>query len=109
MEVIGILRKKGETIQVSEKFKKREFVIELNDNPKYPEIVQFQLIQDNCPILDNFNIDSKIKIEFDLKGKKWTNPEGIDKYFNNLNAWRIESPDGNSGNSENSGTDGLPF
>ena len=45
----------------------------------------------------------------DLKGKKWTNPEGIDKYFNNLDAWRIESPDGNSGNSDNSGTDGLPF
>ena len=53
MEVIGILKVKQDTVQVSEKFKKREFVIELTDNPKYPQTIQFQLVQDSCPMLDN--------------------------------------------------------
>ena len=70
MEVIGILKVKQDTVQVSEKFKKREFVIEFADNPKYPQTIQFQLVQDSCPILDQFNLDDKIRVEFDLRGRK---------------------------------------
>ena len=101
MEVIGILKVKQDTVQVSEKFKKREFVIELNDNPKYPQTIQVQLVQDTCSILDQFNLDSKLRVEFDLRGRKWTNPDGVDKYFNSLQAWKIETltPE----------PDGLPF
>ena len=77
MEVIGILKVKEETSQVSEKFKKSEFVIEL--------------VQDSCPMLDQFNLDSKLRVEFDLRGRKWTNPDGVDKYFNSLQAWKIET------------------
>ena len=91
MEVIGILKVKEETVQVSEKFKKREFVIELTDNPKYPQFINFQLVQDSCPMLDQFNLDSKLRVEFDLRGRKWTNPDGVDKYFNSLQAWKIET------------------
>jgi hypothetical protein len=101
MEVIGVLKVKEETVQVSEKFKKREFVIELTDNPKYPQTIQFQLVQDNCPILDQFNLDSKLRVEFELRGRKWTNPDGVDKYFNSLQAWKIETLTAEP--------DGLPF
>ncbi len=41
MEAIGILKVKQDTVQVSEKFKKREVVIELTDNPKYPQVITF--------------------------------------------------------------------
>lgn len=101
MEAIGILKVKQDTVQVSEKFKKREFVIELTDNPKYPQFINFQLVQDNCPILDQFNLDDKIKVEFDLRGRKWTDPNGVDKYFNSLQAWKIETL--------TTDPDGLPF
>lgn len=94
MEAIGILKVKQDTVQVSEKFKKREFVIELDegrrDNPKYPQFINFQLVQDSCPILDQFNLDDKIRVQFDLRGRKWTDPNGVDKYFNSLQAWKIE-------------------
>tara|TARA_R110002072_G_scaffold92828_3_gene206198 strand:+ start:405 stop:710 length:306 start_codon:yes stop_codon:yes gene_type:complete len=101
MEVIGILKVKEETVQVSEKFKKREFVIELTDNPKYPQFINFQLVQDSCPMLDQFNLDSKLRVEFDLRGRKWTDPNGVDKYFNSLQAWKIETL--------TTDPDGLPF
>jgi hypothetical protein len=101
MEVIGILKVKQDTVQVSEKFKKREFVIEFADNPKYPQTIQFQLVQDSCPILDQFNLDDKIRVEFELQGRKWTDPNGVDKYFNSLKAWKIEAL--------TTDPDGLPF
>tara|TARA_R100001198_G_C5037327_1_gene99899 strand:+ start:142 stop:447 length:306 start_codon:yes stop_codon:yes gene_type:complete len=90
MEVIGILKVKKDTVQVKEEFKKREFVIEFSDNPKYPQTIQFQLVQDSCQILDQFNLDDKIRVEFDLRGRKWTDPNGVDKYYNTLQAWKIE-------------------
>ena len=90
MEAIGILKVKQDTVQVSDKFKKREFVIELTDNPKYPQFINFQLVQDSCPMIDQFNLDDKIRVEFDLRGRKWTDPNGVDKYFNSLQAWKIE-------------------
>ncbi len=101
MEAKGILKVKKDTVQVKEEFKKREFVIEFADNPKYPQVINFQLVQDSCPILDQFNIDDKIRIEFDLRGRKWTDPNGVDKYFNSLQAWKIEPL--------TTDPDGLPF
>jgi|TARA_R100001460_G_scaffold28282_3_gene56690 hypothetical protein len=90
MEAIGVIKVINETVQITEKFKKREFVIEMTDNPKYPQCINFQLVQDSCSMLDQFNLNDKIMVEFELRGRKWTDPNGVDKYFNTLQAWKIE-------------------
>jgi hypothetical protein len=90
-EVIGKLVKVFDTAQVTQTFRKREFVIEFAENPQYPELIKFQLIQDKCETLDNFQVGSDIKVSFNLKGRKWTDPQGVDKYFNSLQAWRIDA------------------
>jgi len=33
--------------------------------------------------------DEELKIQFNLRGREWNGPQGI-KYFNTLEAWRIE-------------------
>ncbi len=40
IEIIGKLHTIFETKQVSERFTKREFVLELMDNPKYPQAMR---------------------------------------------------------------------
>lgn len=105
MEVNAILKKKGETIQVKDNFQKREFVVELYDNPKYPQFIEFQLVQENCGILDQFELNSKIKIDYDLRGRIWTKEDGTEKVFNTLQAWKI----GNPVDSPTENKDGLPF
>lgn len=89
MDVTGVLKVKNETQQVSEKFKKREFVITDNSS-QYPQHISFQLTQDKCSLLDNYNIGDEIKVHFNLRGREWTDPQGKVKYFNSLEAWRIE-------------------
>ena len=97
MKVNGKLIEIQETQQVSDTFKKRGFVIEYAENPQYPEYVSFELIQDRCDLLDGFQQDQNVEVSFNLKGRKWVNPEGVTKYFNTLQAWRIEATPQQSG------------
>ena len=83
-EVVGKLYKKFNTENKTEKFRAREFVIEIPDG-NYPQFIKFQLVQDRCDILDAYQEGDEIKVFFDLRGREWN-----EKFFTNLNAWRIE-------------------
>jgi hypothetical protein len=89
MDIKGKLTAVFDEQQVTASFKKREFVVEFAENPQYPELVKFEMIQDKCPQLDSFNIGQEINVAFNLKGRKWTDPQGVDKYFNTLQAWKV--------------------
>jgi single-strand DNA-binding protein len=89
MEVTGKLRAIFDTKQVSERFTKREFVLELTDG-KYPQSVLFQLTGDRCSAVDQFRVGDEVRLEFNLRGREWKSPQGDVKYFNSLDVWRIE-------------------
>ena len=90
METTGQLKKVFETQSVSEKFKKREFVLTLDATTPYPQYVAFQVTQDKCAVLDQFKVGDELKVQLNLRGREWTNPQGETKYFNTLEVWRIE-------------------
>lgn len=90
MEVTGIIKVKYDTNVVSERFKKRDFVLTVEPGSPYPQHVTFQIVQDKVNILDNFNVGDEVKVLFNLKGREWTSPQGEVKYFNTIDAWRIE-------------------
>lgn len=76
--------KKYDTESKTQSFQAREFVIEVQDG-NYPQYVKFQLTQDRCALLDNYEEGEPVKVHFDLRGREWQG-----KYFTNLNAWRLE-------------------
>ena len=90
MEVIGIIKAKFDTTVVSERFKKRDFVLTVEPGSPYPQHVSFQLVQDKVALVDNFAIGDEVKVLFNLKGREWVSPQGETKYFNTIDAWRIE-------------------
>ena len=94
IEATGKLHTIFETKQVSERFSKREFVVELADNPKYPQLVLFQLTGDRCVQLDDFAVDDDIRVEYSLRGREWRLPSGELKYFVSLDCWKIEPAGG---------------
>ena len=93
-EIEGKLHKKSDTQKVSETFRKRELVIEVDDG-KYPQFVPFELLQDRCSVLDPFNEGDLVKVSFNLRGREWNN-----RYFCSLNAWRIEKVSGSDTQAE---------
>jgi hypothetical protein len=81
------------TSAVSDKFRKREFVIEQSETRngyEFREYVKFQLTQDKCSLADQFKPGDQVKVSFNLRGRKWEK-DGNVNYFTNLEAWRIES------------------
>ena len=90
MNVTGKIIVINETQQITDSFKKRSFVLEHGDNPQYLENVEFEFNQDKCSLLDKYKVGDNVSIKFNLRGRKWTNQNGEDKYFNTLNAWFIE-------------------
>jgi len=91
MVIEGKLHAKFDTQQVSDSFTKRNFVVETIENPVYPQLITFELNKDRCGVIDKFNVGDSIEVTFNLRGREWTNPEGEKKYFNSLEAWRVNA------------------
>ena len=89
LEVEGKILEILDTQQVSERFRKREFVMEYTTNPEYPEYLKFEMVQDRCEQLDGFQVDDIVTVRFDLRGRKWTDRQGQVRYFNSLQAWQL--------------------
>jgi len=89
----GKVHKIFPTEQKTATFSAREFVIEVQEG-QYPQMVKFQLTQDKCAIMDDYNEGDQVVVDFDLRGREWN-----DKYFTNLNAWRVA----NAGEGKGSG------
>ena len=68
--------------QISEKFIKRDFVIEPS----------------------GFIPGDEIEVSYNLRGREWTNPDGVVKYFNTLECWRIDRFEINIGREQNATT-----
>lgn len=93
-EISGRLAEKFETQKVSDRFQKREFVLEIKSSGtsgyEFVDFIKFQSTQDKCSLLDQFNVDDMVKVSFNLRGRKWER-DGQVSYFTNLEAWRIEN------------------
>ena len=89
LEVTGRLHKKFATeARGATAFQTREFVLEIMDG-SYQQLIKFQLIKDACALLDKFNEQDEIKVEFNLRGREWNG-----KYLTNLNCWRMDKANG---------------
>lgn len=81
----GTIKVVKDTVQVSEKFSKQEFVVTTEET--YPQDIILQVTQDKCGSVPN--VGTKVEVSYNLKGREWTNPQGEIKYFNTIEAWKI--------------------
>jgi hypothetical protein len=104
-KVEGVIKRIADTEQVTEKFSKREFVVEIPG--EYPQTVLFQTVQDKTKMLDDFGAGETVEVSFNLRGREWTNPkpkkgENPVRVFNTLDAWRVELVSQNADSNGNS-------
>jgi len=108
VEIKGILKVVNPTVQVSEKFTKRDFVITTTED-MYPQEILMQLTKDSCSLLDGMNVGDTVNVAFNLRGKEWCSPQGEVKYFNTLEAWKIMRINGNQNQGGQQNNGGNPF
>jgi hypothetical protein len=90
MEIRATVIAVGETQQVTEKFKKRDLVVEYAENPTYPEQIKFEANQNACDKLDELRAGDDITVHFNLRGRAWKDKNGVNQYFNTLNVWKFD-------------------
>jgi len=88
MEVIGKIKVLNATQDVSSSFKKREVVITTSE--EYPQHISINFVQDKTALLDAFNVGDDVKVGVNLRGREWVSPSGEEKYFNDIQGWKIE-------------------
>jgi hypothetical protein len=89
MEVTGKIKMIGEAKNVgSGSFLKRELVVTTDE--QYPQYILIEFVQDKCDLLNSFKVDEAVKVSINLRGREWVDPQGVTKYFNAIQGWRVE-------------------
>lgn len=119
-EIEGTLKLLYDTQTFASGFAKREFVVEVPDG-KYPQMVKFECVKDKIAMLEGIRIGDPVKVAFDIRGSEYK-----ERFYVNLNAWKITRTGGGDGESrierepsnpdfdsqfdnEPDSSDGIPF
>ncbi|RZK27720.1 MAG: DUF3127 domain-containing protein [Hymenobacter sp.] len=87
-DIVGRVNEIYDEQQVSEKFRKREFILETSG--QYPEFIKFQLVQDKCALIDQFAVGALVRVDFNLRGRVFVK-DGVKSCFTNQEAWRVRA------------------
>jgi len=90
MEIQGKVYAISEEQQISEKFKKREFVIKTDH--EYRPFVKMELQNKYCDAFEKYGIDigDNVEVSFNLEGREHINKsDGEVRYYTNIIAWKI--------------------
>jgi hypothetical protein len=117
MELKGRVFLVGNVEVVSEKFQKRELVLEYSENPEYIEHIKFEASQKKVELLDGIKPGDTVEAHFNLKGRGWKDKTGKQNYTNTLALWRLVKLDDEKpamqgayvGSNEESDSGDLPF
>ncbi len=86
-EMTGKVKKVLDLMTFDSGFTKREFVITTDE--QYPQDVKFETIRDKTSICDKLDQGQSVTVHFDIRGNEYK-----DRYYVNLNAWRVQVPEG---------------
>lgn len=110
LELEGYLHSKSNTQQISDRFKKREFVLRVLDG-QHEQLIKLELHQDKVIQLDGLKKDDELLVRFNIRGKGYEK-NGTTNYYTNLVAWKIEratAAPSTPTKQANENSDDLPF
>ncbi|WP_417428188.1 DUF3127 domain-containing protein [Halpernia sp.] len=94
MDLQGTIKKVTDLQTFNSGFQKRELILMTEE--QYPQPISIEFLQDKADLPTKFNEGDSVKIGINLRGREWTSPDNVVKYFNSIVGWRIEKLEGNS-------------
>ncbi|MDO5509734.1 MAG: DUF3127 domain-containing protein [Weeksellaceae bacterium] len=88
MEISGKVKKIMDEQTFSSGFKKRELIVQTQE--QYPQPISIEFLQEKADLLNDLQEGQDVKVSIDIRGREWTSPEGVVKYFNSIVGWRVE-------------------
>jgi hypothetical protein len=99
----GAIKLISEVKVISDKFSVREFVVTTPD-AKYPQDIMFQTINDKMSILDSIGAGQEVEVSFNLRGREFNG-----RYYNTLDAWKLQTTGASVTQPTTEQDDDLPF
>lgn len=96
MNIVGKIHEVGVVQNVTDTFKKRDLIVIVAENPEYPEYIRVEFTQDKVDLLDKFKVGQDVDVSFNLRGRPFTNKQGVTTYFNSIVGWRIVEANGSN-------------
>ena len=88
---------------ISDKFSVREFVVTTPDE-KYPQDILFQTVNDKMAVLESLGVGQQVEVSYNVRGREFNG-----KYYNTLDAWKVQVIGGQAAQTTNNDDDGFPF
>lgn len=88
MQVQGKILMIFDEKQITEKFVNRQFIVQTEE--RYPQKLSLELQQQAVDLIDPFKEGDFVVVDINIKGREWVSPQGETKYFNTLEAWKIQ-------------------
>lgn len=89
MQVHGIIRSISNPKQVTERLLARTFVVTIDHNKEYPQHIKFELHNDRCDLIESYEIDQEVSVDFNLRGREY-DKEDETQNINTLLVWKIQ-------------------
>ncbi len=102
-ELTGKVKLVQDAKVISDKFTVREFVVTVEDG-KYPQDIALQVVNDKVSLLDSLQEGQEVTVNFDIRGREYNG-----RYFNNLQAWKIDSGEAAAAPAAPAGDDRPPI
>ena len=89
MEISGRIKLIEKPIQVNDKLKKANLILETDRSTDYPQTICVEFVNNSVDILSKYKSGEDVVVSINLRGREWVNPQGETKYFNSINGWKI--------------------
>ena len=87
---------KGKVVQVNavqtvgqNGFKKASIWIETGGD--YKQTIEIEFVKEKADEIQQITVGTALTVQIDLRGRKWTNKEGIERVFNSIQGWKYET------------------
>jgi single-strand DNA-binding protein len=89
MEITGTVKKIMDVQQVSPAFRKRELVVQTDE--QYPQPILVEFTQDRADLLNRVQEGQKVTVSINIRGREWTSKENETRYYVSIQGWRIQN------------------
>ena len=71
-------------------FKKASIWVETTTD-QYPQTIEIEFVKDKADEIQTIEVGSDVTVKINIRGRKWTGNDGVEKVFTSIQGWNVES------------------
>jgi uncharacterized protein (UPF0333 family) len=71
-------------------FKKASIWVETTTD-QYPQTIEIEFVKDKADEIQTIEVGSDVTVKINIRGRKWTGNDGVEKVFTSIQGWKVES------------------